>query len=62
MNESRHGMRSSLIAAQLVGLLVFPAILPAGDAPVMRAENLGDTTLSPLRKVPQDVRSAGGVW
>jgi MscS family membrane protein len=38
-------MRSSLIAALLVGLLVFPAILPAGDAPVMRAENLGGTTL-----------------
>jgi small-conductance mechanosensitive channel len=38
-------MHSSLIAALLVGLLVFPAILPAGDAPVMRAENLGGTTL-----------------
>ncbi|MEJ2388357.1 MAG: hypothetical protein P8Y27_13945 [Chromatiaceae bacterium] len=42
-------MRSSLIpaliAALLVGLLVFPASLPAGDAPVMRAENLGDTRL-----------------
>lgn len=37
-------MRSSLIAALLVGLLLFPAILPAGDVPVMRAENLGDTT------------------
>jgi len=38
-------MRSSLIAALLVGLLLFPASLPAGDAPVMRAENLGDTPL-----------------
>jgi small-conductance mechanosensitive channel len=37
-------MRPGLIAALLVGLLVFPAILPAGDVPVMRAENLGDTT------------------
>jgi len=45
MSESRNGARSSLIAVLLVGLLVFPAILPAGDAPVMRAENLGDTTL-----------------
>jgi len=45
MNESRNGMRSSLIAALLVGLLLFPAILPAGDAPMMRAENLGDTPL-----------------
>jgi len=45
MNESRNGMRSSLIAALLVGLLLFPAGLPAGDAPVMRAENLGDTPL-----------------
>ncbi|MBK1722603.1 mechanosensitive ion channel family protein [Thiocystis violacea] len=42
-------MRSSsipvVLAALLVGLLVFPAILPAGDAPAMRAENLGDTKL-----------------
>ncbi len=45
MSESRNGARSSLIKVLLVGLLVFPAILPAGDAPVMRAENLGDTTL-----------------
>ena len=45
MNESRNGTRSSLIAALLVGLLAFPATLPAGDAPVMRAENLGDTPL-----------------
>ncbi|MGA7982381.1 MAG: mechanosensitive ion channel family protein [Chromatiaceae bacterium] len=45
MNESRNGIRSSLIAALLIGLLLFPVILPAGDAPAMRAENLGDTTL-----------------
>jgi hypothetical protein len=38
-------MRSSLIAALLAGLLVFPASLPAGDAPALRAENLGDTPL-----------------
>jgi len=38
-------MRSSLIAALPVGLLLCPAILPAGDTPVMRAENLGATTL-----------------
>ena len=38
-------MRSSLIAALLAGLLVFPASLTAEDAPVLRAENLGDTPL-----------------
>jgi len=36
-------MRSSLIAALLAGLVLFPAILPADDAPAPRAENLGDT-------------------
>lgn len=49
MNESRNGILSSLIpaliSALLIGLLVFPASLPAADAPVMRAENLGDTPL-----------------
>lgn len=34
-----------MIAALLVGLLVFAAGLPAADAPVMRAENLGNTPL-----------------
>lgn len=38
-------MRFSVIAALLVGLLAFPALLPAGDAPVIRAENLGDAPL-----------------
>ncbi len=38
-------MHFSLIAALLAGLPLYPAILPAGDAPVMRAENLGDTPL-----------------
>ena len=37
-------MRPRLIAALLVWLLVSPAIVPAGDVPVMRAENLGETT------------------
>lgn len=39
-------MRSSLIAALLVGLLVSPAILPAGDAPVMRAEKANGLSIA----------------
>ena len=38
-------MTFSVMRMLLVALLVFPAILPADDAPVMRAENLGDTPL-----------------
>jgi small-conductance mechanosensitive channel len=38
-------MRSSLIAVLLAGLLLFPASLPADNAPAMRAENLGDAPL-----------------
>ena len=34
----------ALIRALLVALLAFPASLPAGDAPVLRAQNLSDTT------------------
>ncbi|EIC20774.1 small-conductance mechanosensitive channel [Thiorhodovibrio frisius] len=34
----------AVIPALLLGLLLFPVSLPAADAPVMRAENLGDTT------------------
>ncbi|WP_323696735.1 MULTISPECIES: mechanosensitive ion channel family protein [Thiorhodovibrio] len=37
-------MIPALIPVLLAGLLLFPASLPAADAPVMRAENLGDTT------------------
>jgi hypothetical protein len=37
-------MHFSLMPALLIALLLFPASLPADDAPVMRAENLGDTT------------------
>ena len=37
-------MNFSMMPALLIALLVFPASLPADDAPVMRAENLGDTT------------------
>ncbi|UHD17622.1 mechanosensitive ion channel family protein [Thiocapsa bogorovii] len=41
--RGRRGIRT--IAALLIGLLVFPAIVSASDAPILRAENLGSSTL-----------------
>ena len=42
-SRDRHGIRT--LAVLLIGLLVYSAIVSASDAPAMRAENLGSSTL-----------------